>query len=87
MNKDEILADVTQFIYSKFPLAKKKGLQADDSLLDSGVVDSMGILEIVTYIESEHAIQLTDEEVLADTFQSIKTIADLIASKRIPSES
>lgn len=54
-----------------------------DPLLESGVVDSMGILEIVTFIESDFSIQLTDEEVLADTFQSIETISELIATKTV----
>ena len=52
-----------------------------ESLLDSGVVDSMGILEIVTFVEDEFSVELTDEEVLADNFENIQSIANLIAKK------
>ncbi len=81
MNPTEILNSVTEFIYGQFPLAKKKAISNTESLLDSGVVDSMGILEVVTFIESNYSIQLSDEEVMADNFESIQSISDLIISK------
>lgn len=72
---------VTRFIYSKFPLARKKGISETESLLESGIVDSMGILEIVTFIEDQFSIQLSDEEVLADNFATIQSIAELIDAR------
>ncbi len=84
MPEKNIQESVTQFIFSKFPLAKKKGIAPNESLLESGIVDSMGILEIVTYIEDEYSIQLSDEEVLADNFATVESIAELIGSKSSP---
>ena len=81
MSEQEILHSVVEFIYAKFPLAKQKAIAPMESLLDSGVVDSMGILEIVTFVEDEFSVELTDEEVLADNFENIQSIANLIAKK------
>lgn len=81
MSEKEILQSVIEFIHAKFPLAKKKAIGESESLLNSGVVDSMGILEIVTFVEDEYSIELTDEEVMEDNFETIQSIADLIVKK------
>lgn len=84
MSDAETKTQVREFIFSKFPLARKKELKDNDSLLTSGIVDSMGVLEIVTFLETDMSLELTDEEVLADNFNSIDTIAALIDSKASP---
>ncbi len=78
---DEIQAAIRNFVYSQFPAARTQGLAETDSLLDLGVVDSMGVLEVVTFLENEFAITLTDDELMADHFESIATIADLVHRK------
>ena len=54
--------------------------------LEGGIVDSMGLLEIVNFLESELEIILTDEEILADNFESIDRIAEFVKNrKNVPS--
>ena len=54
----------------------------DDSLLDSGVVDSMGVLELVTFLESEFTIEIDDEEVVPENFESVASIVSFVSGKR-----
>ncbi|MES1171701.1 MAG: acyl carrier protein [Bacteroidota bacterium] len=54
----------------------------DDSLLAKGIVDSTGVLELVAYLEETHGVQVTDQELVADNFDSINKLAAFIQSKR-----
>ena len=53
-----------------------------DSLLDSGLIDSMAVLRLVSFIESEFGFEVTDEEVVPDNFETVEAIARLVEGKR-----
>ena len=72
---------VHSFIVEKFPLARKTGLKNGDKLLEAGIVDSLGILDLVSFLESEFSIQMSDEELLPENFQSIDCIAAFVQRK------
>jgi len=78
---DTIAVRVRGFLIEKFPLAKKRNLQNNDSLIDSGVVDSLGILDLVTFLEGEFGLHISDEELLPENFQTIECIAALVRTK------
>ncbi len=73
---------IHDWVKQNFPLAQERNLGLDDSLLESGIIDSLGTLEVVQFLESEFNIILTDEEMLAGHFETINSIANLVASKR-----
>jgi acyl carrier protein len=79
--QDEIQTAIRQFVLNQFPAARKRGVADSDSLLEQGIVDSMGVLEIVTFIESEFDITLTDDELMSDHFETVASISDLIHRK------
>ena len=63
-NSNHINDRVRQFILTNFSAARElSNLDDDTSLIDGGIIDSMGILELVNFIENEFgiAIQLPDE--------------------------
>ena len=74
---------VRQFVYHTFPLAQQRTLTNQDSLLDGGIVDSLGILEIITFLEGDYSITFNDDDMLADDFDSIGSIANLVSQKRV----
>jgi acyl carrier protein len=78
---DAIAARVRTFLIEKFPLARKRNLQNGDSLIDSGIVDSLGILDLVAFLESEFGLQIADDELLPENFQTIDCIVTLIRTK------
>ena len=79
---DETTARIHHWLTQNFPLAQQRNVGLDDSLLNSGIIDSLGTLEIVQYIESEFQVVVTDEEMLADHFETINAIAKFVDSKR-----
>ena len=78
----QVLADrLKEFVYKKFPLAKKQSVKNGDALLDSGIIDSLGILDLVAYIEKEFGVHVSDEELLPENFQTIDALAAFVQQK------
>ena len=75
MNND-ILSRVRTFIEENFLFRSDVSDLADaDSLLENGVMDSTGILELVAFLEMEFSIQMSDAEIVPDNLDSIAAIA------------
>jgi acyl carrier protein len=53
-----------------------------DRLLEKGVVDSMGVAEIIAFVESEFGVSTSDEEISEANFGSLSAIARFIAVKQ-----
>jgi acyl carrier protein len=83
MVKDSAAAEkVRGFVLEKFPQAKKQGLRDTDKLLESGLIDSLGILDVVAFLEGEFHVHVTDDELLPENFQSVEAIVEFVERKR-----
>jgi acyl carrier protein len=54
------------------------GLQPEDDLIERGLLDSLGILKVVTFCEERFGITIPDAEVLPDHMASVRAIAALV---------
>jgi acyl carrier protein len=72
---------VRTFITTNFYVADPAALGDEVSLLDSGIIDSTGILEVVSFVESQFNIQVEDEEMLPENLDSIGKIARYVQRK------
>lgn len=61
---------------------RRTPITTDTPLLDSGLIDSTGIIELVTFLESEFGIKVADEEIVPENFETISRIMAFIATKR-----
>lgn len=52
------------------------------SLLDSGLIDSTGIIEVVSFLEAEYGIAVADEDIVPENFETVRRIAAFVESKR-----
>lgn len=78
---------IRAFIDENFPSAGPGGsLQAEASLLESGVIDSMGVLLLVTWIEQEFGLIVDDDEVVPENLDSIAGIEAFVARKLLEME-
>ncbi len=57
-------------------------LDDGESFLESGVVDSTGILEVVGFLEDEFGFEVTDEELVPDNFDSIDKLVTYVEKKQ-----
>jgi acyl carrier protein len=81
MNND-ILKRVRAFIEENFLFrADVSDLADTDSLLENGVMDSTGILELVAFLESDFSLQMSDAEIVPDNLDSIASIAGYVERK------
>jgi acyl carrier protein len=78
----EIKKQVRAFVTSNFYVADPAALEEGASLLDGGIVDSTGMLEVISFIEDTFGITVEDSEMLPDNLDSIERIANFIARKK-----
>ena len=81
MNKNQIAQNVREFVTSNFIFEEAVQLKADQSLLETGIVDSTGILELVNYLEETYSISIDDEELVPDNLDSVNKIAAYVGNK------
>jgi acyl carrier protein len=81
MTQDEIRTRVHQFIRKNFLFDDKTALGDDQSLLGSGVIDSTGILELISFLEDTCGVKFEDNELVADNFDTINRTAAFIVGK------
>jgi acyl carrier protein len=51
-------------------------------LLEEKIIDSMGVIELVAFIEATYGVELTDDDLTVDNFKDIDTIVKLISEKK-----
>ena len=79
---DGINAQVKAFVVENFMFGQGgDGLADTDSLMDKGIVDSTGVLEMVTFLEETWGITVEDDELLPENLDSIANIAAFVNRK------
>lgn len=73
---------IRDFLIERFPEARARPPGVDDPLLDGGLLHSLGILELVEFIEAEFDIVFADDEVAADVFETIGSLSAFVRRKR-----
>ena len=77
-----IEAQIRQFVTENFLFGRKDtSLGGDDSLLQLGLIDSTGVLELVSFIESTFQIKIEDDELVPENLDSINRLTNFIDSK------
>jgi acyl carrier protein len=69
------------FLLEKFPLARKAGVRKDTPLLEKGILDSLGILDVVSFLETEFSMVVNDDELVPDNFQTLGTLSAFVLKK------
>ena len=73
--------DVRSFVVANYLLGKDNGFSNDDSFLELGIIDSTGILELISHLESTYTIEVTDDELNPDNLDTINRIAAYLTRK------
>jgi acyl carrier protein len=61
---------------------ERESLQADENLLEQGVIDSLAIVKLVGFLEDRFSIEVDDEERIPENFESILALAAYVQKKR-----
>ncbi len=65
-----------------FLLGTDSGFDNGESLLESGVIDSTGIMHVVAFLEDRFAIAVDDEDMVTDNLESVNCIAAFVERKQ-----
>jgi len=77
-------AAIRQFIVDQFLFGRDdRGLGASDSLMQKGLIDSTGVLEMVSFLEQRFAIDVEDQELIPANLDSIERIVHFVERKRV----
>ena len=82
MQVNTLSEQIKEFIVKRFPLAgKHETIKNDDLLMESGILDSLGVVELVTYLEQQFKIVVSDEDLVPENFQTIQHLANFLRRK------
>ena len=73
--------EIRNFIVDNFLFGDASSLQDDASFMDSGILDSTGVLELVTFLESTFGIKVTDREMVPENLDSVNRASAFSARK------
>lgn len=80
---NDLKRSIREFIEMSFLFREGRVRLADEeSLLAAGLIDSTGILELVSWLESQFGIVVEDEEIVPENLDSVSRIAAYVAGKR-----
>jgi acyl carrier protein len=78
---ETVSARLNVFVVQKFPLARNRRIGIDDALIEGGIVDSLGVLTLIGFIEAEFHVSIADDDLLPDNFRTIRRLSELVLTK------
>jgi acyl carrier protein len=74
--------EIRQFIIDSFLFGELDAkLSNDDSLLDRGIIDSTGVLELVTFLQDQYKITIQDDELIPKNLDTINGLVQFVNRK------
>jgi len=79
----ETIEILKQFITDELaPDLTPRDLDENQSLLGSGIIDSLGIMKLVAFIEERFQLEVSDEELIPESFETLSALAEFISQKQ-----
>jgi acyl carrier protein len=77
-----IIPAIRDFLAQNFLFSEKGFCYGDEaSLLGEGIIDSLGIIELVAFVEQQFGISVADQELLPDNFDSVSRLSAFVNHK------
>ena len=80
----ELKQTIRDFIIRNFYVAEPSALEDGASLLEQGIIDSTGVLEVILFLETSFGVAVEDAEMVPENLDSIDAIAGFVARKKVP---
>ena len=73
---------IREFVIENYLFGRDdESLQNDDSFLDSGIIDSTGVLELIAFLESQLGVKVENEDMTTDNLDSINKVSEYVNRK------
>ncbi len=81
--EQEIKTELREFVSTNYLFGDRTRLPADDdSLLENGILDSTGVLELIEFLEAQFGIEVSDTETVPDNLGSIGGLTRFVVVKQ-----
>lgn len=74
--------DIAAFLKGRFPMLASQSIGSDTELLTSGAIDSLGILDLVTFLAERFGVELSDEDFDPANFETIGQLVGFVERSR-----
>lgn len=75
------IPEIRNYIIDTFLYGDGAQLKDDTSFLESGIVDSTGILELITFLEESYGIAIADAELVPENLDSVRNVSRFLERK------
>jgi acyl carrier protein len=72
---------IKEFIVENFLFGEDNGLTEETSFFEKGIIDSAGIMELISFIEETYQIKVEDEELIPENFSSLEKVNKYLQQK------
>ncbi len=80
----DMLNTIREFIRENFVAGRSDvQINPDESLIENGIMDSTGVLELVEFLESTYSIHIEDEELIPENLETVNNIIKFLKSKGV----
>ena len=77
-----MLEQLSKYIATEILKQPNRTIQSDEALISSGLIDSFSLMDLALYVEDTFGVRIEDTELNAETFDSLRALADLIKSRQ-----
>jgi len=81
MSTTATVETVRVFVIENFLFGEEGEFDDNTSFLESGIIDSTGIIELIAFLETQFEITVEDDELLPNNFDSLNQIASYLKEK------
>jgi acyl carrier protein len=80
---EEIIADIESFVRSAFAVSPDDaGFDRDVNVFDAGYVDSVGLLEVLAFIDGRFAVEIAEDDLLSEEFSTVAGMGRIVYRAR-----
>lgn len=73
---------ISTHLVENFIFDRSRTLDPDASLMEEGILDSVGVFELITWLERTFAISVGDQDLTPENLDSVNRLADFVLAKR-----
>lgn len=78
----ELHSQLIDFFVDTYYVASPDELEADTPLLETGILDSTGVLELVAHLEERYGVRVRDEDIIPANMNSVASLGQYIIDHR-----
>lgn len=77
----DLQPELRSYIVANYLFGQDDGFRDSDSFWELGLMDSTGVLELISYLEEKYAISLESSEIVPENLDSVERLAQFVSRK------